>query len=852
MMTIAKVTSSDAATSYYEAADDYYAEDGHAPCSWWGAGAQALELSRSVDPTDFRALLDGVLPDGTLMHHGGEGARRAGTDLTFSAPKSVSMQALIAGDRRLIQAHEAAVNRTLAYIESRHAACRITEAGKTTREHTGNLVVAKYQHNLSREADPQLHTHAVVLNLTQRGDEQWRAVDAAPFYKYKMLLGAHYRAELAKEVQALGYQIRLTDPDGRFELSHLSREHVQAFSSRSEAIEEALRKRGKTRDTATALEREIATLASRKGKTDVDYSALREQWQQKSSELGINFTPSNAHAGIAEGDRHDRISEAVQFAIDHLTERQSIVAHEQLVACALGRATGVASINDIEATLATFVAHGTLLMEDGKYTTCAAQALELDILAIEAQGRDSLRSIVQPALFPHFFDANLNAGQRAAAGLILHSPHQAVGIQGLAGTGKTRMLSEVYEQAINSGWQCIGLTTSAAAALKLSESGIESGTIAAFRSRDCGGVDAQTLVVVDEAGMVSAVDMHAIMKAVQEAGARLALIGDTNQLKAVQAGAPFAQLQDAGMHTAQMRDIQRQTNPILKAAVQHAAEGNVAQSLKLLDNQVVEVAHAYQRYSLIASTYAALSPAERSRTLILAATKSAREAINNEVRAHLNLTGEAISVLVSRDMTQAQMRSSTSYQPGNIVQVQKNYGSMGLARKVLLARQDDGEIVTWRPALSHHVAVYDVSQRNLAEGDRIRVTANDFGEGLINGDLGTVAKITAESVTLTKDTGESVTLDRRQPLRIDHGYCTTVHSAQGQDRARVMINADVSAAMSNQSWYYTAISRAKAEVSVYTDDRALLAETMSRTDNRARALDLRPQRVKGTELGTNL
>jgi conjugative relaxase-like TrwC/TraI family protein len=189
MLTLAKVTGGEAAASYYESADDYYSEDGHAPSAWWGEGARALGLAGAVEAAAFKALLDGALPDGSQMHHGGEGPRRAGSDLTFSAPKSVSMQALIAGDRALIAAHEAAVSRTLTHIEARLAAYRVTHEGETLSVTSGNLAAATFRHDLSREADPQLHTHAVLLNLTQRVDGEWRALDATPLYAQQKLLG---------------------------------------------------------------------------------------------------------------------------------------------------------------------------------------------------------------------------------------------------------------------------------------------------------------------------------------------------------------------------------------------------------------------------------------------------------------------------------------------------------------------------------------------------------------------------------------------------------------------------------------------------------------------------------------
>lgn len=848
MLTLAPVTSGAAAASYYEAADDYYAENGQAPSVWWGGGAEALGLAGTVDTAAFKALLDGELPDGTTMHHGGEGPRRAGTDLTFSAPKSVSMQALIAGDRCLLAAHDTAVARVLAHIEDRLAACRVTEWRHTRTESTGSLVVASFRHDLSRDADPQLHTHAVLLNLTQRDDGQWRALDATELYAQQKMLGALYRAELAREVQALGYAVRLTHTDGRFELAHLTDAHVAAFSSRSQAIASALAALGKDRSTATAAEREIATLASRKTKGELDRTTLRQLWQDKSAALSIDYT-AQAPEMLSEDERQARAATAVDFAILHLTERQSVVRHEAVVGWALGGATGAATLADIEAALAARMADGSLLASDGWYTTAAAQALERELLNIEARGRGTLTPIVRQGWRPSTDDGALNAGQWGAASLILTSAHRVVGVQGRAGTGKTRMLTQVRDTAAMHGWRCVGLAPSAAAAKEVGAAGIEAKTIAAFLARNGGGLNARTLVVLDEAGMVAARDMHAVLAAVERTGARIVLVGDTRQLKAVQAGIPFAQLQMAGMATAHMQDIQRQTSATLKAAVERAAEGEVAASLRLLAPRIAEVAHARERYATIARHYTALLPQARQETLIVAGTHAAREAINAEVRARLNLTGTPVRILVGRDLTEAQRKCAMSYQPNDVVQVQKDYAALGLARgelaKVVSAQpgrvtllREDGKTVEWRPAQNPHVAVYRMVERHMAVGDRVRVSANDYGFGLINGEFGTVSELTPETLTLTKETGMQVVLDLHQPLHLEHGYCTTVHSAQGQTCERVMIDADVSSSMANESLYYVAISRARSEVLLYTDDRSLLATAMSRLDMKTAALDL--------------
>jgi conjugative relaxase-like TrwC/TraI family protein len=197
---VSALTSSAQASSYYEA-DDYYAEGGLSPSEWHGKGAEELGLSGDVDRERFRELLDGkvagqqlgTIRDGQLEH-------RPGWDATLSAPKSVSIMAEVAGDRRLIEAHGQAVKTALAHVETHMAATRVRHGGSVTRETTGNLVIASFQHGTSRAQDPQLHTHNVIMNATQGEDGAWRSLEPRAIYQLQKQIGAIYPQELALKV----------------------------------------------------------------------------------------------------------------------------------------------------------------------------------------------------------------------------------------------------------------------------------------------------------------------------------------------------------------------------------------------------------------------------------------------------------------------------------------------------------------------------------------------------------------------------------------------------------------------------------------------------------------------------
>lgn len=173
---ISALTNSAQAASYYEA-DDYYAEGGLAPSEWYGEGAKELGLDGNVDRDQFRTLLDGNV-DGTQLgrKNGDEIEHRPGWDITMSAPKSVSIMAEVAGDRRLITAHEKAVKVALDMVESQLSATRIRQDGAVNREKTDNLIIASFQHGTSRAQDPQIHTHNVILNATRDDKGNWRSL----------------------------------------------------------------------------------------------------------------------------------------------------------------------------------------------------------------------------------------------------------------------------------------------------------------------------------------------------------------------------------------------------------------------------------------------------------------------------------------------------------------------------------------------------------------------------------------------------------------------------------------------------------------------------------------------------
>ena len=860
MLSIANVSNSAGAGAYYEQADDYYSRD-RSPSQWSGQAAATLGLEGAVQPDDFRRMLDGSLPNGEQLHNAAAG-RRGGTDLTFSAPKSISIQALAGGDVRLLAAHETAVARALDHAETL-AACRVTTDGVTTRQTTGTLAIAQFRHDLSRAADPQLHTHCVTLNVTQRRDGQWRALDNEPLYRNKMLLGALYRSELAREVQALGYEVRVTHGDGRFELAHVSNEQLKVFSQRSNAIEEALQRQGLTREDASAKQLQTVALQTRQSKETLDRGALHAEWRERAQGAGLNLDARPTTGVAADPQRQVQHAErAVAYAAAHLMEREAVVPRMDLERAALERGVGKTHLEAIRAAIEQAVQRGDLICQTvqtpagtvERFTTPAAQQRERDILALEAAGRGQVAPLMpREAVHAALAGKTLNDDQRGVVQQVMTGVDRVAGVQGRAGTGKTTTLRAVHDLASAEGLKLVGVAPSRGAAGELGATGIASQTIAALATRGYAGLDGRTLLVVDEAGMVGARDMHALLSAADKAGARVLLVGDTQQLKAVSAGKPFAQLQAGGMTTTELREIQRQQDPQLKAAVELAAGGEVHASLKRIEHHVVQIERHQDRHRQIAASYVALDPQQRERTLIVAGTHLAREAINDQVRETLGLAGRGheLTTLNGKDLTEAQRLRTVSYQAGDVVRADRDYKTLGLDRGdfarvvdgragVVTLERADGQRVEWRPVNQPHLVAFTEQQRELGAGDVVRFTHNDRRNGIVNGERATVASIDLEQGRIVLDKADGTRLAQRLdgPLYLDHGYAQTVHSAQGQTCERILIDAPASSATNNESSYYVAISRATHEAKLYTDDAQRLPEALSREDGKTAALEV--------------
>ncbi|SAI46651.1 conjugal transfer protein [Bordetella ansorpii] len=904
-------------THYYaEQQDDYYSRDGDAS-RWLGRGAAALGLSGTVDLEQFRAALRGDFGEGVALAKSirSDARARAGLDLTFSAPKSVTIQALIGKDPAVVAAHDRAVEAALAHMERHYAYARQRVDGRVHIESTGNIVVAAWRHETARPTkgsppDPQLHTHAIVMNLTQRADGKWAAMSNEEIFRTRKLLDAIYTNELARQLQLSGYSIRL---EGRhIELAHISRQQIEVFSKRTAQINAELQHRHLTRETASHGTKQAITLATRQAKAaNLPRAVLQATWEQQAREAGLALTrPPRAHgrdleqeasSGLPANSGHGIAEHAVNWAIRHLTEREANMSASALLSTALEHVAGRTDAHTIEteirrqtnvgrlilgtqlyreasqefgtvrdkaawnqtlirsgltpkeaaASVRALIAHGQLVAVEPHFTTEAARTREKRILQIEREGRGQVTPIIDATrLATQLAGLSLKPGQRAASEMILGSAHRIVGVQGLAGTGKSYMLAQVKALAQANGYKLHALASYGGQVRALRELGIEANTVASMlEARNAARLelDERTILVVDEAGVVPSRLMEKLLQRVESAGARTVLLGDTEQTKAVEAGRPFHQLQDAGMATARMSDIVRQHDPTLRRAVELAAEGKASASLGVLQS-VHEIADDGKRYGRIAAHYVQVG----GDTLILTGTNDSRNRINQAVHEASGLDGKGHehNLLTRRDTTQAQRRYARYYVDGDVIQPERSYASglqAGQAYRIMardtmrntltVENLSTAERISFNPLRATKLSVYQPVRAELSVGSWVRVTRNDAARDLVNGGRFEVVAVSRDTITI-RNNARTVTLPADHPVHLDRAYATTVHSAQGLTADRVLINAESYSRTTKSDVYYVGISRARHSADIYTDSKSKLPAAADRREDKTAALDI--------------
>jgi conjugative relaxase-like TrwC/TraI family protein len=893
MLTISKPLSATQAQTYHakeftSAEQNYWKQDDRTLGEWHGKLAEKFGLAGGVDEEHFARLADGQHPitGEQLVRHrivqeyeGADGKsvapveHRAGWDATFSAPKSVSLTALVGGDDRVRDAHRAAVDVALNELE-RYTQARI--GGNHPAETTGEFVAAKFEHDTARPvggyAAPQLHTHAVIFNVTERENGQTRALQERGLFESQQFATAVYQSELMYRLRALGYEIE-AGRSGAPEIRGFSQQYLDASSPRSQQIREYQEKTGYQGPEAA----QIAAHSTRDRKEIHSPAEVLAAHRQIAAEFGnqadtvVKEARARGHATEHDPESSQQVArQAVTYARDRSFEREAVTDERELYRDALRRGMSETTYSEVHAGFEARIASGEFLLVPGQkhdtgrqFTTTETLRTEKEILRQMQQGQGRAEQImsIQAAVGHTEKHQHLNAGQRAAAEEILTSRDVVQGLEGRAGVGKTTLLRSVREAAETRGYLVEGFAPTSRAANQLHDAGISADTLQGFLARARQTNPERHLYMVDESSLASTRQVRDFL-AKLDSGDRVLLIGDTRQHQGVEAGKPFEQLVNAGMKTAQVDQIVRQREaPELLKAVEHLSRGEIAEGVALLEQQgrVTEIADPQQRIAAIARSYAA-SP---ENTIVVSPDNASRRQINQAVRSELQALGtvasedHAMRVLAPRsDMTGADRTWAARYAVEDVLYYPRGSKDIGIERQsytkviatqpkdnLLTVQKEDGATVIYNPARLYGVNVYRELEREFAVGDRLGFTAPSKELGVANRDLGTVQHIGQDNqLTVKMDNGKSVSFDANQMRHFDHGYAVTSHSSQGLTADRVLVNIDTNThpELINPRFAYVSVSRAAQDAQIYTNATASLTASLSQAITKSSAIELAP------------
>jgi conjugative relaxase-like TrwC/TraI family protein len=890
MLTISKPLSAGQAQTYHQKEftsreQNYWSQRGVIAGEWQGRLASQFGLSGAVAAEDFARLSQGQHPGtgeqlvrqrASYEYKDADGKtiktmeHRAGWDATFSAPKSVSLTALVGGDDRVREAHREAVHAALEQLE-RYTQARI--GGNHPPETTAKFIAAKFEHDTARPVDgyvaPQLHTHAVIFNLTEREGGQPRAIQPQSLFASQQFATAVYQSELMYRLRQLGYEIT-AGRSGAPEIKGYTQEYLDASSPRSQQIREYLERTGRSGKEAT----EIAAHSTRDKKEIHSPREVMAAHRKLAADFGhqadavVRAARERSQQQAQSVPPEQRVREAMTFSRDKNFEREAVIDERVLVRDALRRGMGEVTYPEVRANLNARLASGEFQIVERanmlgrQFTTAKTIEAEHEIIRRMREGKNQLQPVMTrlEAIRVANQHPYLNRTQKCVVEDVLSSPDRIHGIQGVAGAGKTTTVATLRGAAEAQGYEVAGFAPTSRAARQLNEAGIEGGTLQGFLARSTRPEmqEQKHLYFVDESSLASTNQMREFLARIGP-NDRVLLIGDIRQHQGVEAGRPFEQLQEAGMRTAKLDEIVRQKGPVLKSTVELLATGHVSAALDALQQQgrIREIPNAEERIRTIAKSYVE-SP---EKTLIVSPDNASRRELNVAVRQELKANGtlapedHAIRVLVQRkDMTGAERAWASRYETGDQVRFSRGSKTLGIdagsygtviainsQANLLTVEKASGELAAYDPRRLTGVSVYREVVHEFSVGDRIQFTAPDKSLGIANRDLAVIEAIRPDGrLTARLDNSRQIEFNSTQHRHFDHGYAVTSHSSQGLTAERVLIHADTSVHpdLLNSRFGYVSVSRASHEATLFTDNLSKLAPQLGNEISKTSALRL--------------
>jgi conjugative relaxase-like TrwC/TraI family protein len=840
----------------------YYDQHGTVQGEWHGRGAQLLGLQGKVTPEQFEAIREGLHPQtGEFLRprHGadrhatnGEVLSRARSlyDLTFSAPKSVSVQALVGGDDRLLEAHRHAVN-VASHEAERYAATRVCRNGVRHHRQTGNLVVAAYMHDSSRLLDPHLHTHAVAANLSYDGVEgRWKVLEASGIYERCAYITEVYRNELAREVRERGYEIEsqrnAKEVDNGFEIKGISKDVLKRYSQRSEQRDESIRQFVAEHERQpTDKEVAVLVLESRPNKLhEITTAEVRQLQVERITPQEHTTLLDLRKRSVEHRPERSPAVESLRHAEEHLFERKTVARDYELLSEALRHGRGRLDLGELRGNYEFALLQGKLLLVGGSIATQTSLERERNIVATIDRGIDRYQALGGEA--PIEPKGSLRAGQRHAVETILASQDFAINLRGAAGPGKTATLQEIDRGLQVAGHKTFAVAPTRSAVEELQKVGFRNSMTVSHLLED---ETAQrslrgNVLIVDEAGMVSGRQMEGLLDLSRREHARIVFSGDTR--RSVKRSDALRILErESRMTSVSLTGNQRQSNRDYREAIETFGRSPDQGFAKLQDLGAVREVPDIDRTQKVADIYREMTAEPGRRVLVVVPTDEEIERVTKAIREDLKQSsvlgaGETLHRHIPLRWTEAQKKDISNYQPEQVlvfhrrshgVEKREALTVTGISGSRINATNEHGEEKSVSLTQARSFSVHERREIEVAAGDILLMMGNRKEPRFRarDGEFATVRRVERGIIYL--DDGRSVPANYRE---FTHGYAVTAHNSQGKTVDQVIISAD----SIKQELFYVAASRGREGISIITSDVERLGESLGISMARPSASEL--------------
>ncbi len=835
---------------------------------WLGKGAKDLQLYGSVQNEAMDNLARGFAPDGNpLCKNAGED-HRVGYDLTFSADKSVSVlfAAATGKDREaVLEAHHRAVSQAMGFIESQ-ATTRRGNGGEVELKVDG-FVASGFTHFASRNLDVQLHEHVLVYNVAKGEDGKWGTFNNDVLYELQTTAGALYRAELAHQLQNLGYGIEKQtdiDADGRetgqvyFNVAGIEQKTLDAFSTRRAEIEEYMAQHN--------VGAQLATLATRKNKDEPSFEELTQLWSKTLDGMRqADKTLFNSAESLkGKTNRTERLSD--DAILNKLTQMESTFTRAQIIERVALENVGRLSSNEIITEADRFLSNANVITleadEKGqaRFTSKRMMELEQSITDRSIARKEDSSVRVSPELvskaireFEQEKNATLSVEQRQAVEWITQGTGGTACVSGFAGTGKT-FSALAFKKAFEAdGRKMIGVAIAWDAAKKLeAETGMTSYSTASILHKLEEGklvLNSKNVIVLDEAGMAGTATIAKLQAFVDKAGAKLVLQGDALQLQPIEAGGAF-RLAIKAAGDVKLSSIRRQGDleDRITSSMFYGLDEKTIRRIDELDRSLKNAVGDERK-----SIERELQQLEAKR---MAAAKNDEPVVD----------GKAI---LSRLDKRGQINESDTRQDA-VKQIVKDYFlNNASAREKLVLAGTRAEVNMLSQSIRDGFKErgllgrieYEIKAKsggeikslNLAQSDRIRFTEKQNELGVFNGTTGVIEHVMRSgnggfdvSVRLESDIktqeGRIVKFNTNEFKSLDYNYASTVHKSQGQGKESVFVLAN--SKMTNLHFALVAFTRTKKSFSLYAqkDELKQLGHRFTRSNLKTNATELQQKK----------